>query len=973
VELEKSGATVTRTETVLIEDPNGVIRDPDISEDGTTVLFSWKKDEKADDYHLYEYDLITKKIRQLTFGLGVADTEPKYLPNGNIVFSSTRTIQTVDCYKTPVSNLYICGPNGEDIVRVGYDQVHTTYPTVTDDGRVLYTRWDYNDRNQLYVQGVFQMFPDGTGQTELWGNGANFPTSLLHTRPIKGSSDKYLSIASGHHVRQAGKLVILDTSIDRNAPEAVTLVFPDGYYDKDESVDHYGEKGPQYKYPYSISEDQFLVSYAPNGWTSESNRDNPIAEFSIYLMDLNGNKVNLVPGTIEMPASQIIPITTRTLFERASMVNYGTDTGTYYVGNVYEGEGMEGVKFGTAKYLRIVALDYRSFAIGHTDAFGTGSIRYGTADPLSTISTGHGAWDVKRVLGVVPIEEDGSALFKVPSETPVYFQVLDAEGQAIQSMRSWSTLMPGETFSCVGCHEDKNTVPPAVSTTTIAMAKGVQEIQPEPWQTGEGYEDFDPYENTKGFSYLEEIQPILDESCVECHNDQAAAFNMTDAYLMSGADTTLEDNDEPVIQGETVEVIKTASTWQYFKSDDINAVPAGWNTTSFNGSWSTAQAPFGDRLTTGTKWADTKYIWVRYEFNITDAKSFAGASAVLNTFYDDYPVFYLNGNEIFAPEKWVDAYTSVKIKEAGNYLVEGKNVLAIRCQNTSGGRNIDTSLTFEKGGTKDVIEIFGTQESWKYRTMNNSSPLGSNWMEEGYNDSAWQTGKAGFGNTGNKNTNWKGADTRLYLRKSFTLTKAQLDQISDKKLLLDIYFDQNPEVYINGVKVFSLIGWNSGYKEYTLTQAAKSLLKEGTNVIAMTAEDVNIYGYQTTYLDAGLYAAKVPTKAFSLEGRMMNSAGIVKEFPLSYLILTGSTSQINKREWVGSPENLYTNWISCMSQCEVLDPYQYGSEKSYLVDLLKSGHHGVNLSDADMRRIMAWIDLAVPAFGDYFEGNTWNN
>ena len=129
VELEKSGSQVKKTETVLLSDSNGVIRDPDVSEDGTKVLCSWSNQKKSDDYHLYEYDLLTDKYRQLTFGVGVADTEPKYMPNGDIIFSSTRMTQIIDCYVTPVSNLYLCGPNGENIVRVGYDQVHTTYPS----------------------------------------------------------------------------------------------------------------------------------------------------------------------------------------------------------------------------------------------------------------------------------------------------------------------------------------------------------------------------------------------------------------------------------------------------------------------------------------------------------------------------------------------------------------------------------------------------------------------------------------------------------------------------------------------------------------------------------------------------------------------------------------------------------------------------------------------------------------------------
>lgn len=548
IELEKSGASVKVTETVLIDSPDGVLRDPDVSEDGTTVLFSWKKSKLQDDFHLYEYDLITDTYRQLTTGLGVADTEPKYLPNGNIIFSSTRMTQTIDCHLTPVSNLHICGPDGEDIVRVGYDQVHTTYPTVTDDGRVLYTRWDYNDRTQVFVQGVFQMFPDGTNQTEVFGNNSNFPTSLIHTREVKGTTDKYISVATGHHVKQAGKLVYVDTSLGRNDKDAVTFIFPDEYSHKEDYVDKYGQQGELYKYPYSISETQFLVSYAPNGWSSGVYD----TQFGIYLMDTSGTQIELLSGA-NIPASQIVPVAERTLFERASMVNYGIDTGTFYIGNIYEGDGLKDVAFGTAKYLRVVALDYRAYAIGKTGQGGAG--KDNTGNPFTPVSTGNGSWDTKRVLGIVPIEADGSVLFKVPSETPVYFQVLDKDGQLIQSMRSWSTLMPGETFSCVGCHEDKNTVPPAASTTSLAMQKGVQELQKDLWMTDEEY---DPYEDSEGFDYLEEIQPILDESCVECHSD--IAYSLQETH--SSADDISADSpvkyEEPA--AETASVSQTATT-----------------------------------------------------------------------------------------------------------------------------------------------------------------------------------------------------------------------------------------------------------------------------------------------------------------------------------------------------------------------------------------------------------------------------
>ena len=135
VTLSEDGDKVKVTEKELIK-TNGVLRDPDVSADGSRFVFSWKKDEK-DDYHIYEYSFETGKSTQLTFGTGTADVEPVYTANGSIIFSSTRDVQTVDCWYTPVMNLYMMDADGKNITRLGYDQVHTTYPTTTSDGRIL--------------------------------------------------------------------------------------------------------------------------------------------------------------------------------------------------------------------------------------------------------------------------------------------------------------------------------------------------------------------------------------------------------------------------------------------------------------------------------------------------------------------------------------------------------------------------------------------------------------------------------------------------------------------------------------------------------------------------------------------------------------------------------------------------------------------------------------------------------------------
>ena len=186
-------------QTVLVDAPRGIIRDPDISYDGSRILFA-KRNSLGDDYHLYEMNVADRQVRQLTNTGNVADYEGVYLPDGNILFNSTRCQQVVDCAGPIVSNFYLCDGDGKHIRRVGVDQVHTNYPQVLPDGRVVYTRWDYNDRGQVYTQPLFQMNPDGTGQTEFYGNNSWFPVAILHTRGIPGTS-KVVGILSGHHAQ----------------------------------------------------------------------------------------------------------------------------------------------------------------------------------------------------------------------------------------------------------------------------------------------------------------------------------------------------------------------------------------------------------------------------------------------------------------------------------------------------------------------------------------------------------------------------------------------------------------------------------------------------------------------------------------------------------------------------------------------------------------------------------------------------
>ncbi len=509
----------TRT---LLDDADGIIRDPDVSMDAEKILFSWKKSDRQDDFHLYEMDAAASGVRQLTFGLGFADYEGAYLPDGNIVFSSTRCVQTVDCFWTEVSNIYTCNGDGKYLRRLGFDQVHTNYPAVMPDGRVIYTRWEYNDRGHLMVQPLFQMNPDGTGQTEFYGNNSWFPTTIMHARGIPGT-EKVLAIAGGHHARQAGKLIVIDPKKGRQENSGVQLVAP-VRETKAERIDAYGQFGEQFQYPYPVSETQFLVAYEPLGWSRSwyekkelfsrdtyamSAKDGtiklerPFLLFKIYLMDIDGRR-ELLAADPDISCNQPVPLAARNIPVRANTVDYTKDSGVFYLKDIYAGQGLTGVRRGTIKKLRVIALKYRAAGIGANSNRGS----FAGALVSTPIAIANGSWDVKVVLGDARVYADGSACFEVPARTPVYFQALDAKGRSVQTMRSWSTLQPGEYFSCIGCHEDKNETPKTTGKPTMAMRAG-----PKP------LEEF--YGPARGFSYPREIQPILDRHCIACHDDRS--------------------------------------------------------------------------------------------------------------------------------------------------------------------------------------------------------------------------------------------------------------------------------------------------------------------------------------------------------------------------------------------------------------------------------------------------------------------
>ena len=493
-------------ETPIAETGAGCYRDADVSPDGKRLLYSYKASLDGDDFHLYEMEIATGKVRQLTTGKGSADFDCCYLPDGRILFNSTRCGQIVDCWYNDVSTLFRIDADGRNMFRMTFDQVHDIMPTLNADGTVFYTRWEYNDRNELYSQSLFRMMPDGTNQRAYYGANGWFPTALFHARMV-GSGPLVFAVRSGHHIHQAGELVRIDPREGRDGGAGLYQLEPLRKATPEIEDDKSGQRGRLALYPYPVDEQSVVLSFCPEGLGRRWR--NPRESFGLYWTDVDGARELLVGRAgRKAPCGRPVPVCARKVFQHGSAVkDESLNTGTVYIYDVYEGWPMKGVKRGTVKSIRVVALEYRPLAIGHVEHLGPNLKRGNLLGMCSTPpALGNGAWDVKKVLGEVPVGDDGSAAFEAPARTPFYFQLLDEKGHAVQTMRSWTMLQPGEAASCVGCHENANAAAP---TSADGKDKGRFTVKRGLLRRPE-----------RGFSFAKDVQPILDRRCVKCHSPE---------------------------------------------------------------------------------------------------------------------------------------------------------------------------------------------------------------------------------------------------------------------------------------------------------------------------------------------------------------------------------------------------------------------------------------------------------------------
>ncbi|MHC4250570.1 MAG: HzsA-related protein [Planctomycetota bacterium] len=486
------------------------------SKSGLNALHAVQRDRETQpdmSFHLYEVNVDGTDWKQLTFG-DYDDLDPIYLPDGHIMFSTTRGNTYVRCGPDfPSFILARCDADGRNIYIISHGNEPDYLPSLLNDGRVIYSRWEYTDKEQKRVQSLWTVNPDGTNVTVFWGNQSVWPDHLAEPRAIPASR-RVMFTGVGHHRWFDGAIGIVDPAKGLNYPSGLAKVTPDvpwaevgnGPHDPRET-DKYHASGrfTAYKTPYPLSEADFLVS------ASRGDR------FRLYLMDIYGNRELIYEGKDNVWHAMPLKARPRPplLRDAVAWPGVGKDhkpvkPGVFYTNNVFQ--GAPELPRDEVKYLRVIQSDAKTYTTWHKSCQNDGpSISMTQADA------------VKRILGTVPIASDGSVCFEAPPGQALHFQLLDKDYRCIQTMRSFTGVMPGEVRGCLGCHELQNASPNAApaggAQAGLALRAGAARLTPPPWGVDEsvGYERF--------------VQPVLDRYCAKCHQGDGKARKKLDMTL----------------------------------------------------------------------------------------------------------------------------------------------------------------------------------------------------------------------------------------------------------------------------------------------------------------------------------------------------------------------------------------------------------------------------------------------------------
>jgi formylglycine-generating enzyme required for sulfatase activity len=475
------------------------VGDLDLHWNADRLLFTMPSGKGVGPWNVYELELdpTTGQARSAPVQVtgdwpGVDSADGCYLPDGRVLFTSTAAQTVCPCWGRyapthRAAQLHLLDRGSGRVRQLCFDQDHNWCPTVMNDGKVLYQRWEYTDTVHFFTRLLFTMNPDGTGQTALYGSNSYWPNAVFDARPVPGHPSLVVGVVGGHHgSARAGELVLFDVTKGQTGADGVVQRIP-GYGKKVEPIIRdalVDASWPKFLHPFPLGDaggrggKYFLVACKPT----------PASAWALCLADVFDNIVP-IRGVAGSALLHPIPFVKRPMPPAIpDRVQLDRKDATVSLGDIYAGPGLAGVPRGTVKQLRVLAYHYAYLGTGGHGAVGT-----------------DGSWDVKRILGTVPVHEDGSAHFIVPANTPLSLQPLDAQGRALQLMRSWFTAMPGENVSCVGCHERRAETLPI--RNAVALKGPPSPIAP--W--------FGP---PRGFGFEREVQPVLDRFCVGCHNDQ---------------------------------------------------------------------------------------------------------------------------------------------------------------------------------------------------------------------------------------------------------------------------------------------------------------------------------------------------------------------------------------------------------------------------------------------------------------------
>ncbi|MDP6634033.1 MAG: SUMF1/EgtB/PvdO family nonheme iron enzyme [Phycisphaerae bacterium] len=479
--LSKLGATGgARLDTLYKANNRKIITHLELDFDASRIMFTTIG--AGDRWSVFEAGVSAPKPRQITPEVKAIDFfDACYMPDGNVFLMSTAQINGLPCEggTCPVGVPFVMNRKTGKLRQIGFDQETSWDPSIMNDGRILYLRYEYIDLPHYFPRIPFTCNPDGTNQKAYCLSNSYWPNSLFGLRAMPGHASRIIGTATGHHgPSRMGVLVIVDPAKGEHETNAAVQTIPGyGVPVKNVMTDVlYGNNYPKAMTPWPLNDTYILV-------TMKLSRD---GLWGLYLVDTFDNLTLICQQEDCFYTNPILLAPRKRPPVLAGRSDLKKTDATLSIQDIYTGPGLKGIPRGTVKSLRVISFVY---PVTNTGSHAHVGIESG--------------WDIKRVLGTVPVEADGSAHFTVPANLPIALQPLDAKGRALQTMRSWLTAMPGEKLTCIGCHE-RSTDAPKVRISA-AMRKAPVKIQP--WRGP-----------PRPFGFANEVQPLLDERCVGCHD-----------------------------------------------------------------------------------------------------------------------------------------------------------------------------------------------------------------------------------------------------------------------------------------------------------------------------------------------------------------------------------------------------------------------------------------------------------------------